>query len=423
MHHKTPDNPSQRSTVAAIKVSSKEPAAIEQGFNRLLASLGGIRNIVPADAQRVLIKPNLMTGEVWSTGITVHPYLIELLIQALRREGFKVIVGEGAGWGCKSQDSFNATGVAALCQRLQTPLIDFKRGQDIRVVVPDGLLLQEVTVDAIIPDCDFIVSLAKMKTHCETIVSLSLKNMKGLITKDTERLRFHLLDVNRCLIDLNKTFPPNLSIVEGIVALEGIGPLDPGQPKDLGILVGGLDPVAVDSICTIIMRMNPRDIRHIRLAAEAGLGTMHVDRIEVIGDPLEALIPESYTRPPDKIEDISPFDRISIVNGNPCSNCIASLASYLHGYIDTNAVYQAISDISILIGKKATPQGQGKEIAIGNCLRRYQGKLPYVPGCPPASDAYRELVEQGLQGKFPIATVNSECKLVDPNTGGTIHEV
>ena len=81
MYHKTADNPSQRSRVAAIKISSKESATIEQGFNRLLASLGGIRNIVPADVRRVLIKPNLMTGRAWSTGITVHPYLIELHVR------------------------------------------------------------------------------------------------------------------------------------------------------------------------------------------------------------------------------------------------------------------------------------------------------------------------------------------------------
>ncbi len=416
MNRKTTSTPSHISTVATVKVTGREKEDIAHGLKHLLASLGGIQNLVSADAQRVLIKPNLMMGAVWTTGITVNPYLIEFLIHEFRREGLEVIVGDGAGWGCRSDESFKATGVAELCQRLNTPLIDFKREQEIRVPVPDGMLLQAVTVDEIVPECDFIVSLAKMKTHCETIVSLSLKNMKGLITKDTERLRFHLLDVNRCLIDLNKTFPPNLSIVEGIIALEGIGPLYPGKPKDLGVLVGGTDPVAVDTTCTRIMRMNPSDIRHIVLAAEAGLGTMRTENIEVVGEGVESLIPDSYDAPPGKIEDVSPFDVIKIVNGSPCSNCIASLASYLHAYIDKNAVYQAISDVSILIGGKAKPQGSGKEVAIGNCLRRYRGKLPYVPGCPPASDAYRELVEQGLQGNFRIATVNAECQVVDLNS-------
>ena len=97
MDRNTTDNSSNVSTVATIKVTGREYKDIEQGFNRLLASLGGIRNIVPADAQRVLIKPNLMTGKVWSTGITVHPYLIELLIRALRREGLNVFYWDDKG--------------------------------------------------------------------------------------------------------------------------------------------------------------------------------------------------------------------------------------------------------------------------------------------------------------------------------------
>jgi uncharacterized protein (DUF362 family) len=150
-----------------------------------------------------------------------------------------VVVGEGAGWGGDSLGAFRATGVAELCKRLGVELIDFKRGKSVKVPVPDSTILEEIIVDEIVQECDFIISLAKMKTHCETIVSLSLQNMKGLISEDSERLRYHLLDVNRCLVDLNKTFKPGFAQVEGIIGLEGIGPLIPGKPKPLGILIGG----------------------------------------------------------------------------------------------------------------------------------------------------------------------------------------
>jgi hypothetical protein len=268
-------------------------------------------------------------------------------------------------------------------------------------------------VDEIVPHCDFIISLAKMKTHCETIVSLSLKNMKGLITEDRERLRYHLLDVNHCLIDLNKTFKPNFSLVEGIIGLEGIGPLTPGKPKPLGIVIGGKDPVAVDTVCAEIMGLNPMDIRHIRYAHEAGLGTINLDEIEIQGETIESVKPDSYQYPPQEIEGLSPFENIKIVNGNPCSNCIASLASYLHGYIDKEIIKRATHRIDILIGKKAKSRDTGNEIAIGNCLERYHGKIPFVSGCPPPSDAYLELVERGLKGTFRVATVNSDAEVVD----------
>jgi uncharacterized protein (DUF362 family) len=379
----------------------------------MLDAFGGIEGIIPAATGKVLIKPNLMTGKPWDTGITVNPHIIEYLIVLLQEKGFSVFVGEGAGWGCDSREAFDATGVSALCEKLNVPLIDFKRGKSVRVSVPPGGLLKELLVDEALTRCDFIISLAKMKTHCETIVSLALKNMKGLIAEDRERLRFHLLDVNRCLIDLNRRFKPGFSIVEGITALEGIGPLQPGKPKQLGLLVGGKDPVAVDSVCTQIMGLNPMDIRHIRYAHEAGLGTADKNRISVLGESIETVKPRSYAYPPMDMKDLSPFDSIRIVNGNPCTNCIASLASYLHGYIDIEIVERATEQVDILIGAKAESKKTGKEIAIGNCLNRYRGKIPFVSGCPPPSDAYLELVERGLMGDFSTTTINTDAEVVD----------
>jgi hypothetical protein len=276
-------------------------------------------------------------------------------------------------------------------------------------------------VDETVPSCDFIISLAKMKTHCETLVSLSLKNMKGVISEDRERLRFHLLDVNRCLVDLNRVFRPHLAIVDGLVALEGIGPLLPGRPKPLGLLVGGIDPVAVDSVCVRIMGKNPADIRHLALASEAGLGTTDIESIRIAGPAIDEVRPESYEFPPRSLEGLSPYEDIRVVNGNPCSNCIASLASYLHGYIDRRVVEEATHRVDILVGKKAKSENRGGEIAIGNCLRRYRGKIPFVPGCPPPSDAYLELLERGLKGDFSPSTVDQDGRIVDlpeSNEGG-----
>lgn len=405
-------NSGKKGTVAVVKTGGSKNEQIERGFRLLLQALGGLAAIFPSHVKRVLIKPNLMMGEGWRTGITVHPYLIELLVREIKQLGCEVIVGEGAGWGCGSDEAFRGTGVSDLCERLNVTLIDFKRGKGVRVPVPDGFVLKDVLVDEVMMECDFIVSLAKLKTHCETVVSLSLKNMKGLITEDRERLRFHLLDVNRCLIDLNRVYKPNLSIIDGIIALEGIGPLRPGKPKPLGILVGGTDPLSVDAVCARVMGIAPQDIRHFALAEEAGIGTMDLSAIEIRGAKLEDVTPPSYELPPLSVEDLSPYESIKVTPGNPCSNCIASLASYLHGYIDGKIIEKATHRVNILIGAKAKSSGKGDEIAIGNCLKKYRGKIPFVPGCPPPSDAYLELIELGLKGKFPVATVDPDGKVV-----------
>ncbi len=207
------------STVTIARVAGTRKTAIEHGVARVLQSFGGIEKIIPAHVKRLLIKPNLMMGKSWKTGITVHPYVIEALIKEIKKADLDVVVGEGAGWGGDSLEAFRTTGVAELCRQLEVDLVGCKRGKSVRVPVPDSTILEEITVDEIALECDFIISLAKMKTHCETIVSLSLKNMKGLVSEDIERLRYHLLDVNRCLVDLNKTFKPGFALVEGIIGL------------------------------------------------------------------------------------------------------------------------------------------------------------------------------------------------------------
>jgi len=400
------------STVAVVKTGGPDEDQVAGGFHALLDHLGGLKAVIPSKTKKVLIKPNLMMGEDWKTGITVNPYLIELLVGALRHDGFDPVVGEGAGWGCPSDTAFRKTGVDVLCRRLDVPLVDFKRGKSMRVPVKNGLVLDYVTVDEIMKEIDFIISLAKMKTHCECLVSLSLKNMKGLITEDRERLRYHLLDVNRCLIDLNTVYKPGLSVVDGIIALEGIGPLRPGKPKPLGLLVGGTDPLAVDSTCARIMKVDPAEIRHLQIAYEAGLGEIEAAAVSIRGERLEDVTPDTYEFPPLRIEDISPYEKIKVTPGGPCSNCIASLASYLHGYIDKHVIDEATHNITILIGAKARSRGTGNEIAIGRCLERYEGKLPFVGGCPPPSDAYLELIELGLKGIFPVATVDQDARVV-----------
>ena len=394
-----------KSRVAIEHVEDYTRNEIGQGLKNLLKNLGGLKKIIPSATKKILIKPNLMGGFGWDTGVTVNLDLLAHLTKLIQNLGIELIVGEGAGWGVPSKEAFEKTGAQRVFKELNIPLYDFKRGEfekemEVTVNVPNPLATRTITVDKVVPECDFRISVAKLKTHCETIASLSLKNMKGLITRDKQRLSFHLLDVNKCLVDLNKVFRPHLSIVEGLIGLEGIGPLAPGKPINLGILVGGCDPLAVDSVCCRIMHINPQEIKHLKLAYENGLGKIKPDEIEIVGEKLEDVMPEHFDKPPATIEGISPYENIKVVAGGPCSNCIATLASYLHGYIRKDAIENATHEVKILIGAKAKAEFTGNEIAIGNCLKRYEGKIPFCPGCPPPSDVYLNLVEQGLQEKF-----------------------
>jgi uncharacterized protein (DUF362 family) len=397
-----------KSTVALKHLDSYGESEIEQGLADTLASLGGIEALIPSATNKVLIKPNLINADPWHKGVTVNLTLIAKLAQMIKAAGLDVVIGEGHGFDQFCAGTLDKLGATKMAREIGVPIYDFKTGERIKVKIPGGKRIKEVTVDKIVTECDFIISLAKLKTHCETFVSLSMKNMKGLLCIDRERLLFHLRGINECLVDYNRAFKPDLAIVEGLIGMEGIGPLcPPGKPIDLGLIIAGKDPVAVDAVCSKIMHFNPADIRHLKQAAEAGMGTINMDEIEILGEKMENVTPKQFAQPPSSIEGLSPYNMIHIVNGKPCSNCMASLASYLHAYMPKKWAEEAISEIQILLGAKAKAKGTGKEIALGDCLKRYDGKIPFIPGCPPPADAYEALIRDGLKGRFivPEATI------------------
>jgi len=389
-----------RSRVAILHIDSFDGATVADAIHEMLDMLGGLKRIVPRSAHRVLIKPNIVFGESWDTGITTHPGVIEALINELRSAGVKVIIGEGPGYGSRGDDVLDAVGIRDRARHWGVPFYNLKSGEWVRISIPNGKRVHHLTVHKIVPQCDFIISAAKLKTHCEAIVSLSLKNMKGLIHADAERMRFHTVGLNECLVDLNRMFRPHLSVVEGLIALEGIGPGRPGKPVKLGVLVAGTDPVAVDAVCTRIMLLEPTIVAHIKLAADAGLGLIDTERIEIVGERIEDVLPESFEKPPMSIEGISPYECIQVVDGKPCSNCIVALASFLHAFLKRDAIENATAEVRILVGAKAQPMWTGNELAIGNCLRRYRGELPWCPGCPPSTMALAEIVIPALRGEL-----------------------
>jgi uncharacterized protein (DUF362 family) len=120
-----------------------------------------------------------------------------------------------------------------------------------------------------------------MKTCGHTLVTLSIKNLFGVLRQVKKNKMHSRLD--EILPYLVKTIRHDLIVVDGIVAMEGNGPVI-GTPKEMNIIVTGVNPVAVDSICARIMGFEPSEIRHILKSHEIGLGEMDGGKIEVLGE-------------------------------------------------------------------------------------------------------------------------------------------
>jgi uncharacterized protein (DUF362 family) len=146
---------------------------------------------------------------------------------------------------------------------------------------------------------DLLVSMAKMKTHHWVGATLSMKNLFGVVPSGIygwPKNVLHWAGIDESIADLHFAFPHHMAIVDGIVGMEGNGPIQ-GKPKPLGVLVVGRDPVAVDSTCCRIMKIDPSRVGYLRLAT-GGEGSMTEQNIQQIAEsvgsvatPFE-LIPE-----------------------------------------------------------------------------------------------------------------------------------
>jgi uncharacterized protein (DUF362 family) len=138
-------------------------------------------------------------------------------------------------------------------------------------------------------NCDLLVSLPKLKTHHWAGATLSMKNLFGLVPGGVygwPKNVLHWAGINETIADLHTLFPRAFSIVDGIVGMEGNGPIQ-GTPRPAGVVVAGADPVAVDATCCRIMGLDPLRIGYLQLAV--GKGRLAEDLVPQIGEPLHSV--------------------------------------------------------------------------------------------------------------------------------------
>ncbi|HID91328.1 TPA: DUF362 domain-containing protein, partial [Candidatus Bathyarchaeota archaeon] len=288
---------------SAVSIVGVEDEGVKSAVRRALRLIGGVRGIVkPGD--KVLIKPNYMMPKHPRTAVTTDPRVVEAVADTVVEAGGNPIIGEGSVVGHDTGVSFRVVGAREISERTGVPLIDLNRDEAVEVEVPGGKALRSVKIARTVLECDRIIGVPKIKTHHSTLVTCCLKNMKGVIP-GREKHVTHLSGLHQAIVDLNKVVKPDLSIVDGILSMEGPGP-GFGRPVPTNLIVAGFDPVAVDSTVCRIMDIDPSDVLHIRLAAEQGLGVMEAGAIEIRGIGIEEAM-RHFVRPPVTIASLEKF--------------------------------------------------------------------------------------------------------------------
>lgn len=249
--------------------------------------------------KRVLVKPNLIDA-IDGHPVTTAPQVVAAVVDLLAELGAsEVAVGDGPGFRRDAWPVAEAAGLAPLLASRGVEFVDLNYDDPQPVAAGREWFLRqsELWLPRHVRQADLIVSVPKLKTHHWAGVSLSLKNLFGVVPGAVygwPKNMLHLNGIALSILGLYDAVPPMVAVVDGIVGMEGDGPLF-GTPVAHGLLAVGADPVAVDVTCTGLMGFDPQSIDHLRLAQLAGVG--QAENIETRGaEP--ASLQRSYQPPP-----------------------------------------------------------------------------------------------------------------------------
>lgn len=228
---------------------------------------------------RVVLKPNLCTdrAEMIACANTSNE-LLDCVCSILKERTDNIVIGESDGTRYKTEAAFENNGVYAICSKYGIKAVNFSRDETLAVPHP---LLKGWTFSKTFLEADVFITLPKLKTHATTVFTGALKNQWGCIPRYDRILLHKHLDT--LIVAVNKIKKPQITIMDGIIGMEGRGPIN-GTPVELGILLGGTDPVAVDATAMRIIGLEPYSSKHVALAEKAGLGHVSEKAIEIVGD-------------------------------------------------------------------------------------------------------------------------------------------
>lgn len=369
--------------MSGFQVSIVRDTCVDEQVRKAINLIGGMSRFV-SPGQRVLLKPNLTGPASWKKGVTTNPAVVETLMELSWEAGASVVdVGDGTGSiHIGTLEVMERCGLAEVVRKHGGHLVDLNLGPMRQLQVKGGLILKQVQVNQTMEQYDVIINIPVLKTHFITDVSLGMKNMKGCIPP-IEKRRFHDIGVNQAVADLNMVIKASLTVVDGTVAAEGLGPKE-GKPVGFQTVLAGENILAVDMAAASVMGFDPLEISHIRMAAEHGIGPSGLDEIEILGADISE-VQRTFQR---ALPSAPLGDQAVIENYQACSGCIGCAAITVSRLKDMG-FFEGHPErkLRIVIGTKVPEKSSGElpVFFIGNCTRIRSTNGVFIQGCAPSA--------------------------------------
>lgn len=391
----------------------EEPASVGRVID-LCQGFDGIRT-----GDRVLLKPNLVgwdnQGPYPPWGVLTTSPVMEGLCAAFKDRGVaQILVGEGSiackDIGSGTTEIFEHLGYGKLAERYGVKLLDFNKGEFDTVELDPG---HEVKVTRHVRECDALVSVPVLKTHGGTVVTLGMKNLKGLLHASSKQYCHHpenLLD--HFIARLAETYPPSLTLIDGVYANEQ-GPQHMGFAHRRDLLIASTDVYAADLLGAYILGYGTEEVRHLKEWSDRNGRPPSVQGLRILGDvdPEEVRKPLAWDWPwlPDN-SGPEAFGKMGIqgirlpkYDHTLCTGCSYMFNPLMMLLMSTRE--KEFGGFEILSGTLHEPSGTAeKTFLFGQCQVKKNKDHPAckqvvrIKGCPPSMEEMEKaLLENGIQ--------------------------
>jgi uncharacterized protein (DUF362 family) len=288
--------------VALQALADYSPERVQDALGLLLEPLGGIGHYIKP-GQKVLIKPNMLSGKPPEKAVTTHPEIVRQVILLAQTAGGEVTVGDSPGLG-KPENVARKCGILDVIEATGANFAPFE--ESVPITLEAGTFHHlEVAREAL--EADVIINLPKLKTHQMMGYTGAVKNLFGLVV-GMRKVRLHLqAGTDKAffalmLLELADRFKPALSIMDAVVGMEGNGP-GSGDPTQIGALLASPDTVALDTVATAIVKLPAQRVWTQLIAEQKNRQGVALNELELHGTPLDQLMTTSFK--PAKNSDVN----------------------------------------------------------------------------------------------------------------------
>ncbi len=291
----------EKPQVSIVKCKTYQPDELSEKIREALRLIGGIERFI-RPGSKVLVKPNLLMAATPDTGITTHPEFTRQVLRILKEINCRIYLGDGPSvFGSQMENIvkvYDQTGLRKMAEEEAVELVTFDKRY--MPATPEGAQ-GYFPLAQYVKDCDYILNLPKFKTHEYMIITGAVKNLFGLIP-GTFKLECHKNfqqpeHFAKMLLDVCTAVKPALSIVDGITGMEGNGPATSGTKRDIGLVLAGGDPVALDTVIAAVMNARPENIYTIKEALNRNLPGASLNNIDVLGEKLKNAVIRGFRLP------------------------------------------------------------------------------------------------------------------------------